>query len=140
MFSWINSADLYSQDPDVHNLSYIEGLGFQRPGTANLSDPYVVSHEMKYKPGMANTSFPSWESVLVESQAENGTYIYDVLQDASNSNTLRTIEVYESKAYYQDIHSKGKAVMDNDESMMSVTLGMNQTSLKKKGGFLYKAA
>ena len=139
MFDWINSVDLYSNTPSIQTLGYIDGFVFQRPETAESSDPYVISREIEYKPSLNATSLPFWKHELSSSQSENGTLIYSVFQDTSDVNTLQTLEVYKSRAYFKDIHSGGQAATENRENMENSTVQVIETVMEQKGGFLFKA-
>jgi quinol monooxygenase YgiN len=140
MFSWINSENIYSTPPSVHNISIFQDTGFHfvKSALKSTPDPYIVVTEATFKEGLAQQSAPFWKELVSVSQKESGTLAFGVYTESDKPNKIFTFEAYESEKYLTDVLSKTSAYTENDEALKNSTTVLVRTPLQVKGGFLYK--
>jgi hypothetical protein len=123
--------------PEIFNLN--PSVEFQRPVT---STPGLISlAHIVYKPGKGVSALEGFKG-LVRSleKTEKSVLAYTALLDEKNE-TIRTVEVYESAEYYDEVHkdassSFAKAIKENQTQNKADRTGeMGAVKLRVVQGF-----
>jgi quinol monooxygenase YgiN len=77
-------------------------------------DPAIVLANFEYKPGTLSDAVKGWKSVVdYVSAEEEGTKSYTVMADLEKGKEIRTVEVYESWEYVENVHMKSSIIAEN---------------------------
>ncbi|KAG9235539.1 hypothetical protein BJ875DRAFT_458753 [Amylocarpus encephaloides] len=136
MFNWINSANIYSRDPIVHQANGTSGLEFTKYATSTKDDPYVVVRQLDYLQGRLPQSWPSWREVVDESHRENGTLLSGVYSGTEFPNLMFSVDACISKEYFESVHSKSTEYLQNEKISQGLVNSTEYSFLKMEGGFL----
>lgn len=114
LISLLSTGDVLASAPEVYN----NNITAQKEGAGNpsvSSDPAIVLAHYEYTPGTLSRALESWKDVVdyVEKN-ENGTGALAVLATEGGAE-VRTVEIYESWEYLQDVHSKIPAIKAHQE-------------------------
>lgn len=104
------------------------GTGFiYRPDhqTDNISDPYVIIASIRYEPGTRDEGAKHWKRVTdAVDRLEKGTLSYCFVKSCEDENILFSLERYESKEYFQNVHIPSQAIAANIKVQKDIrTLG-----------------
>lgn len=111
---------------------------FTRPEIVNATDPWICFASIEYKAGKRAEALEAWENVTSETEKnEAETLSYNILKDNGHSETIKTLEVYASQAYFKEVHVPSKAVQDNLKNFGNeIRVSIKHVFLKLEGGFL----
>jgi pyruvate kinase len=123
--------------PEIFNLA--PSVEFQRPVTAT---PGLISlAHIVYKPGKGVSALEGFKALVASlEKTEKPVLAYTALLDVENE-TIRTVEVYESAEYYDEVHkdassSFAKAIEENQkQNQADRTDEMGAVKLKVVQGF-----
>ena len=123
--------------PDVYNLT--PSIDFARPELRSLSlekKPAMVMASFGFKASTLSHAVEGWRELIAYSeQNEPQTWGYTVMGD-NQSNTLRTVEAYESWEFVKGVHLKSPAIKVNTEHNGNDRTGeMSVVELKAVDGF-----
>jgi len=108
--------------PEIFNLA--PWTEFRKPLEPKDDTLLILAH-VEYKRGNSVNALKGWESFVEYCKTnEPETIAYTIMEDKEN-NTIRTVEVYENKAFVNDVHAKSAAFMANQEQN-----GANGTGVK----------
>ncbi|KAF2440348.1 hypothetical protein P171DRAFT_524417 [Karstenula rhodostoma CBS 690.94] len=87
---------------------------FTRPDVLGAADPWICYASIEYKEGKRAEALEPWKYVASETEKnEAGTLSYSILKDEGQPETVRTVEVYKSQAYFKEVHVPSRAVQEN---------------------------
>jgi len=125
--------------PRIYQLEPIGS--FTKPEIEQQSDPWMVFATIDYKPGLTVESVLYWKAVIETSKNdEPGTFVYGILKTKEPSDSLYSLEAYESKEYLWDVHAKSGAIAENVKNTKDMRTGLKHEFLKLHAGYLYKKA
>jgi quinol monooxygenase YgiN len=81
----------------------------------SISDnPAIILANFEYQPGTLLNAVKGWKSVVdYVSAKEDGTKSYTVMADLEKGKEIRTVEVYESWEYVENVHTKSPVIAEN---------------------------
>lgn len=108
---------------------------FIRPEIVDATDPWISYVSIEYKERKRIKALESWKHNIADiEKRETGTLSFAILQDSGHPETVRTIEVFASQKYFEEVHILSKTKQDKDGNEERISL--DRVSLKYLGGFL----
>ena len=108
------TSDVLTGPPEVFNTNTVAEK-ISRPPPTVSSNPAIILANFEYKPGTLSHALEGWKDVVkyVESN-EDGTKGYTVTA-ADGGNEVRTVEMYDSWDYVENVHLKAPAIAENQK-------------------------
>lgn len=108
------TSDVLASAPEVHISPIVASKTFT-PVPTIASNPAILIAHVGYKPDTLSHALRGWKA-LVENVTKNEYWTkgYTVGEDKEGQ-SVRTVEMYESWAFFDKVHGKGEAVVKNQE-------------------------
>ncbi|KAF2709913.1 hypothetical protein K504DRAFT_430016 [Pleomassaria siparia CBS 279.74] len=109
------TGDVLAGAPEVSTLPIVfNKTAKQAPSVSD--NPAIILANFEYKSGTVSNAFKGWKSVVdYVSANEDGTRGYTVLADVDTRKEVRTVEVYDSWDFVENVHLKSPAIRANVE-------------------------
>jgi quinol monooxygenase YgiN len=109
------TGDVLAGAPEVH-IAPIVVNKLARTAPSISDNPAIVLSNFEYKPGTLENAIKGWKSVVdYVSAKEDGTKSYTILADLEKGKEIRTVEVYQSWDYMENVHLKSPVIASNVE-------------------------
>ncbi|KAF2787008.1 hypothetical protein K505DRAFT_379873 [Melanomma pulvis-pyrius CBS 109.77] len=109
------TGDVLAGAPDVHTAPIVANKLAKQPPSVS-DNPAIVLANFEYKPGTLASALKGWNSVVdYVSAKEEGTKSYTIFADLEKGNEIRTVEVYDSWEFVENVHLKSPAIAQNVE-------------------------
>ncbi|KAK3711556.1 hypothetical protein LTR37_009547 [Vermiconidia calcicola] len=124
--------------PTIRTLSWIDGMTFTKPEANEQNDRHIVFTSIEFIPGERDEALKYWKVIVDSSKDESGTFSCGLLTEEGKSDSLFSLEVYESERFLQDVHASAAAVQEMNAKTRHLRKEMKLAHVKLHAGYVYK--